>query len=144
MSLCIDAFHDREYTTISDVFRCGLNENYWRHAITFSQGNGWSVTLASVKDRLKYLRARLLRKMFGNHWRGKAEVDFLGFKHGSKNSFDEHYHALMGIRGVHDWSDEHIKDTLYDIDALRPCQELRQANSYRLRLEGRQSNALLH
>lgn len=117
-----DPFHYRTYTSISDFFHFGLNEEFWRHAITFSQGNGWNTAWTAVKGRLEYLRARLVRAIFGNHWRKKGRIHFLGFKHGFENSFNTHFHVLMGIIGVHDWPDLGVEHALYEIDSLRPGQ----------------------
>ena len=71
-----------------------------------------------MRTRLKYLKSRLLREIFGNHWRGKGRIDFFVFKHGAENSFNAHYHALMGIAGLHDWIDQHVVETVCSIDSV--------------------------
>jgi hypothetical protein len=110
-------FHDRTYWTVADAFQNGFNESYWRHAIVFSEGNEWNVTETSVRGRLKYLKSRLARTIFGNRWRHKGKIIFFIFKHGADVNFNAHYHALMGIEGSHDWSDQQIADTLRCIDS---------------------------
>jgi hypothetical protein len=112
MTSNITPFYNRAFLSVKDAFKHGLNERYWRHGITLSQGNGWNVSKASVKDRLSFVRSRLLRVLFGNNWRRKGWINFMVFKHGSETSYDEHYHALMGIEGKHEQSDPFIAETI--------------------------------
>jgi hypothetical protein len=90
-----------------------INPAYWRHGITINQGNGWSVSEEDVRRRLNYIRVRLLKAMFGNNSGRKGKIHFLVFKQGSTEIGTQHFHALMGIEGLHDWSDgkiaEHIE-----------------------------------
>lgn len=120
MDLNVPAFYNFKCTSVSDGFHRAFDEHFWLHAITFNQGNDRNVTRASVEGRLRYLRSKLLRKIFGNHWRGNGYIHFLVFKHGSEKSFNAHYHALMGITGDHHWSDFHVQQAAYGIDATRP------------------------
>ena len=57
--------------------------------------------------------------MFGNNFRNKAAIKFLGFEQGSRKSGNIHFHILLAITGEHDWSDERITQTLYSIDRAR-------------------------
>jgi hypothetical protein len=112
------AFHGEHYASITDAFRYGLNEQFWRWGLVFNQGNGWNVSEDRIKQRLRFIASRLLRKIYGNRHRDKAKVRFLIFKHGSTKSFDQHYHALMGFEGQKPaWSDFHIQMKVRDIDA---------------------------
>jgi hypothetical protein len=114
-------FLDERYKSTKDAYKNAFNPDYWRHGITISQGNELNVSEKSAQERLIFIRARLLRKTFGNHFRQKkASVDFCVFKHGSKLCFDEHFHALMGIQGNHDWSDAQIAEAIQSIDLDRP------------------------
>jgi hypothetical protein len=90
-------FRDYKGASISDAWQHGLNPEYWRHGITISQGLGWSVSEAEAIRRLNYIRVHLLKAMFGNNFRREgAKVKFLVFEQGSRATFDQHYHALMG------------------------------------------------
>ena len=109
MSNTSSAFHDKRYTSIKHAWECGLNEHFWRWGLVFNQGNEMNVTEHRVKDRLRVVASRLLRKIYGNRYRDKAKVRFLAFRHGVAESFNEHYHALMAIEGEpHEWSDDKI------------------------------------
>jgi len=112
-----EPWHPGDYSTIKAAFRYGINENFWRHGLTISQVNEFNVAEQTVKDRLNYIRSHLLREMYGNNWRRKGCIHFLVFKHGSKGSFNEHYHALMGIDTCHNWSDARIAETIMSVDA---------------------------
>jgi hypothetical protein len=112
-------FRDYKGASIADAWQHGFNPEYWRHGITISQGLGWSVSEGEAKRHLNYIRVRLLRAMFGNNFRKRAEIIFLTFKHGSRATSDEHYHALMAIEGDHNWSDEQIAQAINEIDRNR-------------------------
>jgi hypothetical protein len=96
-----------------------LDPDYWTHGLTINQGNGWSVTEDSVRKLLSYIAFKLLREMFGNNFRNKARIRFLGFRHGSMESGNQHFHVLMAIEGEHDWSDERIAIQISQIDDAR-------------------------
>ena len=114
------AFRNYNATSIRDVWRYGLNLEFWRHGITISQGLGWSVSEAEAIKRLNYIRVRLLKEMFGNNFRRKgAEIIFLMFKQGSRESFNQHFHALMSVRGDHNWPDDEIAEAILEIDRNR-------------------------
>ncbi len=72
-----------------------------------------------VRERLHVISTRLLRKVFGNHWRGKGRVRFLVFQHGSIERHDQHFHVLMAIEGdPHDRTDSDIATQIEHIDRL--------------------------
>jgi hypothetical protein len=113
-------FRDYKGASVADAWRHGFNPEYWRHGITISQGLGWNVSEAEAKRRLNYIRMRLSKAMFGNNFRRKgAKIKFLTFKHGSRATSDEHYHALMAIEGDRNWSDEQIAKAIAEIDRNR-------------------------
>src|SRR3974377_2346017 len=94
------AFRAYNATSIRDAWRYSLDPEFWRHGITISQGLGWSVSEAEAINALNFSRVRLLKAMFGNNFRRKgAEILFLMFKQGSRESFNQHFHALMSVRG---------------------------------------------
>jgi hypothetical protein len=100
------AFHPNRYSSVSEAFHYGLNEQFWRWGLVFSQGNELNVSANRVKERSRYMASKLLRRIYGNRYRDKALIRFLVFQHGSSESFNEHYHALMGFCGKqHNWSD---------------------------------------
>jgi hypothetical protein len=110
------AFHQRPYPSPKEAWR-GMNDKFWRWGLVFSQGNEWNVSVDRVKQRLRFIAGNLLRAMYGNNYRTKANIVFLVFKHGSSKSFDEHYHALMGFeRGRPVWSDLRIDFEIKEID----------------------------
>ena len=112
-----NAFYDKSYSSVADAWSSGLNERFWRCGLVFNQGNQWSVSEKRVRERLRYIRSRLLRAIFGNRHRGKGSIRFLVFKHGSLKSFDQHWHVLMAIQGNRqDWSDFRIAFKVRDID----------------------------
>jgi hypothetical protein len=114
------AFRDCKSASIADVWRYGLNDEYWRHGITINQGLGWSVSETEATRRLNFIRVRLLRAMFGHNFRRKsAKIIFLMFKQGSHEGFNQHYHALMAIEGDHNWSDQQIAETISEIECNR-------------------------
>ena len=114
------AFLDYKSASIADVWRYGLNHEYWRHGITINQGSGWSVSEEEAIRRLNYIRLRLLKAMFGNNFRRKgAKINFLIFKQGSRARFNQHYHALMAIEGDHNWSDRRIATVISEIECNR-------------------------
>jgi hypothetical protein len=55
----------------------------WRWGLVFNQGNGMNVTEERVRERLRTIAGRLLRKMYGNHYRSRGNVRFIVFQHGS-------------------------------------------------------------
>jgi hypothetical protein len=113
-------FRDYKGTSIAHAWQHGFNPEYWRHCITISQGLGWSVSEAQATRRLNYIRVHLLKALFGNNFRRKgAEIKFFTFTHGSRATFNQHYHALMAIEGDHNWSDEQIAEAIRKIDCER-------------------------
>ena len=96
-----------------------INPKYWRHGITINQGNGWSVSEEEARRRLNHIRVRLLKAIFGNNCRRKGRVYFLVFKQGSTELGNQHFHALMGIEGSHDWSDGKIAESVERIESER-------------------------
>ena len=96
-----------------------INPKCWRHGITINQGNGWSVSEEEARRRLNYIRVRLLKAIFGNNCRRKGRVYFLVFKQGSTEIGTQHFHALMGIEGSHDWSDGKIAECVERIESER-------------------------
>jgi hypothetical protein len=113
------AFLDYKGTSVADAWRHTLNPEYWRHGITISQGLGWSVSEADATRHLNYIRVRLLKAMFGNNFRKRAKIKFLPFRQGSREGFNQHFHALMAIEGDHDWSDQQIAEAICEIDRKR-------------------------
>jgi hypothetical protein len=113
------AFCDSKSASIADVWRYGLNPEYWRHGITINQGLGWSVSEVEATKRLNYIRVRLGKALFGNNFRKRAKFTFLMFKQGSREGFNQHYHVLMAVRGDHNWSDEQIAEAICEIDCNR-------------------------
>jgi hypothetical protein len=68
-----------------------------------------SVSKEDAKRRLNYLRAQMLRAIFGNSWRRKGgKIVFLTFKQGSRATSNQHFHVLMAIEGEHNWSELRI------------------------------------
>jgi hypothetical protein len=115
-----DAFCDYKGASIADVWRHGLNPEYWRHGITINQGLGWSVSEVKAIKRLNYIRVHLLKAMFGNNFRRKsAKIIFLTFKQGSHRGYNQHYHALMAVEGDHNWSDREIAEAIGEIECNR-------------------------
>ena len=97
-----------------------LNEEYWRHGITINQGIGWSVSQAEAQRRLNYIRVGLLRRIFGNNFRRiGGKIWFCMFTQGSRKTDNQHFHAVMGIEGHHDWSDQEIAEAIDEIDRSR-------------------------
>jgi hypothetical protein len=105
--------------SVENVFRYGFNEQFWRHGIVISQGNKMSVSKDDAIRRLDSLRRHLGRRMFGNKWREKAQITFVLFQHGSRETFNEHYHALLGIGGDHEWTDFGIAMAINLIEGMR-------------------------
>jgi hypothetical protein len=111
------AFHQTSYSSVPAAFRFGMNEEVLRWGLVFSQGNGWNVTENRVKERLRFIASGLLRKIYGNRHRDKAKIHFIVFKHGSRDCFNEHFHALMWFDGQpHGWSDFRVAMTLKELD----------------------------
>jgi hypothetical protein len=119
MNTTKNAFHEERFATAQDALQRGLNEKFWRHGIDISQGNGMNVSEKEATRRLNSIRRHLGRQMFGNHWREKGKIVFMVFGHGSRKSDDEHYHALLGIRGDHNWSNFKIAMTIKSIELMR-------------------------
>jgi hypothetical protein len=84
-----------------------------------AKGDTENVRDEEVRRRLKYIRARLLRAIWGNHWQGKGQIMYLVFRQGRKKSYNVHYHALMAIVGKHDWSDEAVEMAIQSIEKNR-------------------------
>ena len=115
-----EPFHHGKWSNATEAWEHALNEDFWRHGITINQGLGWNVTEEAAIERLTYIRARLVRRIFGNSWRRRgATIKFMVFRQGSKRSFNQHFHVLMGIEGNHDWTDEQIASAINEIDRQR-------------------------
>src|SRR5258708_2238348 len=85
---------DRRYKSVKDAWEHSLDENVWRHSIVISnptldrngktgisaQGDTDNVRDDEVRRRLKYIRARLLRAIWGNHWQAKGQIIYLVFR----------------------------------------------------------------
>ena len=112
------AFLPGNYKTVADAWSHGLNEKYWRHGLVFNQGNGHNVTRNRVRERLSFIACRLLRNIFGNRYRDKGDVRFLGVEEGSKKSYNQHYHVLMAIDGDHGWDVRRVQQEIKTIDAM--------------------------
>ena len=126
-------YTDRRYKSVKEAWEHSLDENVWRHSIVISnptldrkkkagisaQGDTENVRDEEVRRRLKYIRARLLRAIWGNHWQGKGQIMYLVFRQGKKKSYNVHYHALMAIVGKHDWSDEAVEMAIQAIEKNR-------------------------
>jgi hypothetical protein len=111
------AFHSHQYRSVRDAWERGFNEEFWRWGLVFNQGNEMNVSEDRVKERLRYIKSKLLREIYGNRYRGRARVWFAVFQHGVRQSFDQHYHALMAIDGEsNEWSDSRIAMTIRRID----------------------------
>jgi hypothetical protein len=124
-----NAFYQKQYSSVFHAFSYGLNEQCWRWGLVFNQGNDWSVSQNRVQERLRYIRSNLLRAIFGNRYRGKGSIRFLVFKHGSLESFNQHWHVLMAIDGDRpDWDDLRVEMKIYNIVA----QFIRSAKSEKL------------
>jgi hypothetical protein len=111
------------YKSMGDAHRDSFNPEYWRHGITISRGNGWNISEQVARERLVFIGQKLRRLMFGNQYRKKSSIEFYVYKHGAENCFDEHFHALMGVRGNHDWSDRQIAKAIRSIDLYNPLLE---------------------
>ena len=111
-----NAFHRGDHRS----FGAALNEEFWRHGITINQGNGWSVSQEDAQRRLNYIRVGLLRRIFGNNFRRiGAKISFCMFTQGSRKTDNQHFHAVMGIEGSHDWTDQRIAEAIEEIDRSR-------------------------
>jgi hypothetical protein len=104
---------------LGEAFQSSFKEDYWRHGIVISQGSGMSVSKDEAFRRLEIIVRHLLRRMFGNRWRKKGKANFVVFQHGSMQSGDAHFHALLGIDGHHSWSDFRIAMTIKSIELAR-------------------------
>jgi hypothetical protein len=122
----VSPFHSKPFKTTSEVFREGLNEEYWAWGLVLSQGNAMDISIERARERLLVIKVRLLKRIFGNKWRDKGELHFIVFQHGSRNSADRHFHILMGIEGDHDWSSLRIASEIQSIDEQfrRPWEKL--------------------
>ena len=137
-----NAFYEQSYSSVADALSFGLNEQFWRWGLVFSQGNDWNVSENRVCERLRSIRSNLLREIFGNRHRGKGGIQFLVFKHGDLKSFNQHWHVLMAIDGSRpDWDDFRVEMKTLDIDRefIRPAKseklvhvdrEWREGNRY--------------
>jgi hypothetical protein len=116
------AFHSHKFNSVKEALRNGFNEKFWRWGLVFNQGNEMNVSEERVRERLRVIAGRLLLKMYGKCYRKKAKIRFVVFKHGSKETHDQHFHAVMAIIGKdHQWSDWRITQTIRSIDHLFIC-----------------------
>jgi hypothetical protein len=112
--------NNKHYTSVKDAWQNGLNPEYWRHGLVFSQGNEMNVTEHRVKDRLQFIRKRLLRAMFGNRYRDTEQYDIhlIQVREGYSQSFNQHFHVLLHVEGRHNWSDFRIAAKVRFLDIL--------------------------
>jgi hypothetical protein len=115
----IPAFLPGKYKTVREFWDGGLNPDFWTHGIVISQGNGMSVSPRQAAQRLNSIGRPLLREIFGNHWRDKANITFLVFQHGGYETYNQHFHALIHIDGEHNWSNFRIAMRIKSIDFMR-------------------------
>ena len=102
-------FLDRYYNSPQQVFANGFNPELWRWGLTFNQGNGMSVSEDRVRERLAKMAVQFLKQTYGNKYRKKARIRFIVFQHGSLQTSDQHFHALMAIMGEpHGISDDAV------------------------------------
>ena len=110
-------FLDLPYSCPEQVFANGFNPEFWRWGLTFNQGNGMSVSEDRVRDRLSRMAAQFLKQTYGNKYRKKARIRFIVFQHGSLQTSDQHFHALMGLIGEpHGMSDDAVAKALQAAD----------------------------
>jgi hypothetical protein len=55
----IKPFHDGDWRSLGKA----LNEEYWRHGITVSLGDGMNVSAENAKRRLSYIALQLKRRI---------------------------------------------------------------------------------
>ena len=112
------AFHQHHFSSYREALQHGFNEEFWRWGLVFNQGNGMNVSQERLKERLDFISPRLLRLMYGNRFRRKkVTVRFVCFEQGSAESFNRHYHVLMGIRANElPWSDLQVGQAIENID----------------------------
>jgi hypothetical protein len=112
------AFYQHQFKSFGEALRNGFNEEFWRWGLTFNQGNEMNVSQARVHERLDFIASRLLRSMHGNRFRRKnIVVRFVCFEQGSAQSFNRHYHVLMGIQASeHSWTDGEVAQAIETID----------------------------
>jgi hypothetical protein len=118
----IPPFHQKradskQFCSVKEAFEQGFNESFWRIGIEISQGNNMSVSRTEAIQRLNCIRRHLGRRMFGNRWRGK--IVYATFMHGSFQTSDQHFHSLVGFKGIHDWSDDNIAHAIINIETER-------------------------
>jgi hypothetical protein len=112
-----EAFLDLDYSSPADVYARGLNPEFWRWGLTFNQGNEMSVSEERVRGRLAKIAAGLLRQLYGNKFRNKARIRFIGFQHGSVQTYDRHFHVLMAIEGEpHALADAEVAEAVQELD----------------------------
>ncbi len=95
-----------------------LNASYWKFGLVISQGNHWNVSFQRFCERIKNIRIRVMRSLFGNRWRDRGSMVILYFKHGRKECFNEHYHTLVSIEGKHNRTDEQVAELVREADLL--------------------------
>ena len=105
------------FASVEDAWSHGLNEHAWRHGLVFNAGNEMNVTPDRCRERLWFIGAQLLRKMFGNQYRKRGGVTFLAAQEGSRKSYNQHFHVLMMIDGNHGWDDERVAQEIKQIDS---------------------------
>ena len=89
-----------------------------------------SVSKEDAKRRLNYLRAQMLRAIFGNSWKRKGgKIVFLIFKQGSRATSNQHFHVLMAIEGEHNWSELRIAMEIQSIELSRPRRAMGETSS---------------
>ena len=113
-------FHHRQFRSIRAAWAQGLNEDAWRWCLVFNLGNEMNMSAHRVEERLRYIAAHLLRRIYGNQYRKKkTHLICLSFNHGTKKAYNEHFHALIAIDGPrHEWSDFRIMMTIRQLDLL--------------------------
>jgi hypothetical protein len=98
---------EREVWSAAKNDRLGglLNEQYWRHGLTVSLGNGLNVSEQQARRRLQYVALRLKRMIWGNDKR-QRKIDLLAFKHQLINLRKKKQELKQGTK---DWSDKRQK-----------------------------------
>ena len=99
----IKPFHDGDQRSLGKA----LNEDYWRHGITVSLGNGMSVSEENAKRRLRYIALHLKRRIWGNNHRKQRNIEFIVFKHQLVN---QHKNKEENEAGSQHRSDKWQKD----------------------------------
>ena len=120
-----EPFHPGRFVSIEDAWSQSINEDYWRHGLIISQGNGMNVSADRCRERLKFIASRLLRAIYGNKYKRLGhKVQFIvvaeeGWKKShNTHQYHLHHHILMSVTGDHGWNDFDIRSAILKIDEL--------------------------